>query len=426
MMNLSCPHANELSLLFRKLLSILMVSILPFCFACAKEVTIPEQRKSNRQLLEDWMNSLDDSNGAKHYLQAALIYESDFDKDDYKEILEALDAEEGWKEEYEQYIAFIDDSGALDAIRAGLDKEYCDFEMTPRMSLEISHDALASLGYLLRLKAKKHESTGDLNSALECDLEALKFSQDIARGNDEFGKLQSLSQSWGLLDSISGILSEMEDESRIEAVLSSIALLEENVVPASELHKRVFARVRLEIEDALSSELGTLIILTRGSFIEKIGQLLRYCFFKKAVLKSFDNLSEKILESCNLPYAEFQKICGDDPPEGDGVIYVFWPAVNRYHEHTTRELASFRATRILLALKLYELRNGKYPEKLDALVSDIFDMVPFDPFLDEPFHYLQTDDEIIVYSVGHDLTDDEGAEYELENRTGDLVFSLPK
>jgi hypothetical protein len=65
-----------------------------------------------------------------------------------------------------------------------------------------------------------------------------------------------------------------------------------------------------------------------------------------------------------------------------------------------------QATRTILALRAYQLTNGKLPSDLNALVPEYLDSVPVDDFDGQPLRY--SPDRKIVYSVGQNLKDDGG------------------
>ena len=63
----------------------------------------------------------------------------------------------------------------------------------------------------------------------------------------------------------------------------------------------------------------------------------------------------------------------------------------------------------VLALTRYEKDKSKYPESLDVLVEDGYlKEMPNDPYSDSSLVYKRTDESFILYSLGENLTDDEG------------------
>ncbi len=83
-----------------------------------------------------------------------------------------------------------------------------------------------------------------------------------------------------------------------------------------------------------------------------------------------------------------------------------------------------QATRTILALRAYQLTNGKLPSDLNALVPEFLDSVPVDDFDGQPLRY--SPDRKIVYSVGQNLKDDGGNDSRSgpSNRPLDLVYKF--
>ena len=75
--------------------------------------------------------------------------------------------------------------------------------------------------------------------------------------------------------------------------------------------------------------------------------------------------------------------------------------------------ALHRQAIIMIALRRYELEQGKLPEKLDELVPKFLDSVSADPFDNAPMRWNAADR--VVYSIGKDLKDDNGAVSEPRN-----------
>jgi len=86
------------------------------------------------------------------------------------------------------------------------------------------------------------------------------------------------------------------------------------------------------------------------------------------------------------------------------------PAMERAHLAKCRENVTVAATRLLFALKAYELEKGKLPDSLDELVPDYIKAIPLDDMDGKPMRYSR--EKKIVYSVGEDLADSGGCEGE--------------
>lgn len=73
-------------------------------------------------------------------------------------------------------------------------------------------------------------------------------------------------------------------------------------------------------------------------------------------------------------------------------------------------LARQETLRLTLACQLWFRQRGTFPDKLEDLVPGVVSELPIDPFskLGEAFRYRRDSDEVVVYSVGIDETDDLG------------------
>lgn len=84
-----------------------------------------------------------------------------------------------------------------------------------------------------------------------------------------------------------------------------------------------------------------------------------------------------------------------------------------------------------LALRRYQLANGRLPDGLNALVPAFLPKVPDDPFVGQPLHYrIEGGTNFLLYSVGPDGTDNQGDPTPTGKRPGltngrDIVWPQP-
>jgi hypothetical protein len=87
-------------------------------------------------------------------------------------------------------------------------------------------------------------------------------------------------------------------------------------------------------------------------------------------------------------------------PYGDFSRALFW---------TFQNMTLWEMVRTAVAIKRYELRQGKPPSSLAALVPDFLDEIPLDLMDGQPLRYrLNPDGSFTLYSVGRDGRDDGG------------------
>jgi hypothetical protein len=86
-----------------------------------------------------------------------------------------------------------------------------------------------------------------------------------------------------------------------------------------------------------------------------------------------------------------------------------YPDFTRAWLATSRNLSQHEMLITTIALKRYQLRHGKMPGELNALVPDYLKAVPRDLVDGQPLRYrLNADGSFILYSIGEDARDDGG------------------
>ena len=90
-------------------------------------------------------------------------------------------------------------------------------------------------------------------------------------------------------------------------------------------------------------------------------------------------------------------------------LEILLPAISRVVELSYRNQVDSYATLTTLATFEYQKKYDHFPDSLDELVQkQILKGVPIDPFSNKPIVYRRKEDSFILYSVGHNFTDDGG------------------
>ena len=79
-----------------------------------------------------------------------------------------------------------------------------------------------------------------------------------------------------------------------------------------------------------------------------------------------------------------------------------------------RRTAKLQCAGTALAVERYRLARGRLPGTLQELVPDFLESVAQDPFDGQQLRYRRRDSGYVIYSIGQDLTDNQGE----EKRTG--------
>ena len=78
------------------------------------------------------------------------------------------------------------------------------------------------------------------------------------------------------------------------------------------------------------------------------------------------------------------------------------------HESAQRSIATICLLQAHLAIQLYQSDRGQLPSRLDDLVPQYLAAVPIDAYSGRPLIYRPTPDGFVLYSVGHDHSDNGG------------------
>jgi hypothetical protein len=122
--------------------------------------------------------------------------------------------------------------------------------------------------------------------------------------------------------------------------------------------------------------------------------------------------------------------------KGNILLEILVPAIGAVIRIGHQTKVDIEAALTIIAILRYKQDTGDCPESLDDLVvAGYLKHLPMDPYSDKPLVYKKTDDNFILYSVGHNFEDDGGQVYRDEegilrlwhNKFGDSVFwPVPK
>jgi hypothetical protein len=216
----------------------------------------------------------------------------------------------------------------------------------------------------------------------------------------------------------------LEELARLSGSLANLGPFDHGLVRAIKSENRMMADITDHIHDGeLDSE--TLSNLDFDGFLPRqvwcSKWLPTYLFQPNNTKLAFANLSRSMIRNTGLPYS------GMDFHETEGAITNFHmstvitkpnglgrllyrlevPALDAILEKRSREECILAATRIMVACKIYQKKEGKLPADLQSLVPLYLPSIPVDPFDGKPLRYSPSKG--IVYSVGRDLKDSGGS-----------------
>ena len=103
---------------------------------------------------------------------------------------------------------------------------------------------------------------------------------------------------------------------------------------------------------------------------------------------------------------------------------ILLPALTRAIESQARLEAQIDLMQMGISVEQYHASTGNYPATFDVISPSLGGSVPVDTFTGEPYHYQLSGGGFLLYSVGSNLTDDNGT---FDFRKGDIVWrGVPK
>ncbi len=142
---------------------------------------------------------------------------------------------------------------------------------------------------------------------------------------------------------------------------------------------------------------------------------------------------DQLLISMDMPLLEFDQRRPVPPVNPYTNLYKFPSRTDWVRQSIAWRRGHFHGTILSVALRLYRVEHGSYPETLTALVPDYLEVLPTDPFSGQSFLYSRVGDDFRLYGVGYDKDDDEGAKGlrwivfdKFESRDADQIIHLPR
>jgi len=96
---------------------------------------------------------------------------------------------------------------------------------------------------------------------------------------------------------------------------------------------------------------------------------------------------------------------------GNSLFALVMPSVEAATDPEDRAQARFDVSRLAFALAAHHAEQGRYPDRLDELVPGHLDEIPDDPFAEESYRFRPGDGGYLLYSVGPNGKDEQGANY---------------
>jgi len=305
---------------------------------------------------------------------------------------------------------------ALDRARQGLDKPFTIPELELYGESGLASGGLQALPMLFLLDGRQHEAKREYSEALDCYADALRFGGQIRGTATGVARLVS---RWAIERSCIEIKFSVHegievDSEQLGAVIELVEEIEEMQPTARELLLREYEAAGKWLKDVLASDDPEAL-----QFV--LGLPINYTPNPQEAISQLDSFYDEAVDIASLPLAAAIKADITAPTD---------PLVQRCSEdprmlsfRVARLAAGMRATRLSLAVAMFQGRNARLPEKLSDLSPDPLESIPQDPLSGSPFVYRAHEDTFLLYSIGTDGVDDGLSLVAVGyNAKGDIVF----
>ncbi len=152
--------------------------------------------------------------------------------------------------------------------------------------------------------------------------------------------------------------------------------------------------------------------LVHVGFLGKgIDKLMRRASLLRANWEIRDYIRESFA-AAELPYTQAKNAYPAPPNDcGSEALLRHVGNVSVYRDTAQMHQTQMEGIILLLALRLYHIDHGSYPDRLNELLPEYLDSIPTDPFTGNPFHYENVGDDFRLYSYGRNGIDDGGVPY---------------
>ena len=146
--------------------------------------------------------------------------------------------------------------------------------------------------------------------------------------------------------------------------------------------------------------------------------------------RMYENQYLKDRQNVLLKYRQACEALPDDPekvfPKTSILAKIGYPNYKRAYKQDTYSRMQYRGVAVAAALKLYKIEKGKFPDSLSQLDQSLLESFEKDPYAtDGKLIYKKDGENVILYSIGPDLKDDNGTprvQVKEVDAPGDVIF----
>lgn len=311
---------------------------------------------------------------------------------------------------------------ALSTLRQGFAYEYYNPPARSFAALFPYFVKYRNMARLLALEADTKAAHGDHAGAINCQIDALHFGEDMPRGGTLISMLvgvacQSIARRdvWGEIDHLSAQQAKSA-AIRLESITSRHfpfwrTLQEEKWAGQASLME-IFRQKGWRKQLASITNTGT-----SGSGASVSNFMSAMFINKRRIMCDYTNYMDQYIANSKHPYNS--KLSAPPPVPNDPFCSVWLPVFTKSRFAEARCHTQNLLLLTSLALRAYKVEHGAYPRFLQELAPGYLKSIPADPLaLKGSFKYKLKGSGYVLYSVGPDGKDDGGRAIICTSRSG--------
>lgn len=396
---------------------------------------VPDNRKTAEKIRNETIEKIEKGNAIPKednawftYYEAVEKFEK-FRADNIKNVDEntpSIDSKGLTPENTEIIKKYVEDNGeAMELAREAYKKKSFQIPRDYQLGAnEKSQNYLAvrSFAFLLVLNGDIQAKEGKNREAVELYLEALRLGEGVGHNGVLLMGMIDIALESIAIRHITAFINDYDADAETYRFLTGeMSRLRKEQTPFIDFmdNEAVYAYYTMEL--IKSGKMGTSsqmrAMKTAGLMIEREKRI-------------YENQYLKDRAAASLPYGQAIKALTEnvdtDLPKYTILPRILYPNYKQAYQHSVLVRSQYGGAMIAAALKLYNKEKGKYPESLMELAPDYLKEIPGDPLsADGKYVYKKDGDNILLYSIGPDLKDDNGtprsSPYDVES-PGDLIF----
>ena len=304
-----------------------------------------------------------------------------------------------------------ENSPVLAMLRNGLNQEYVNPPARSFRTLFPYYAKYRGMARLLGLEASVAAHRGDYAGAASASMDAMEMGAQMPHGSVLIGGLVGIACQaigrrplWQHVDHL--------DARQARTAIQRMEKIRSKSVPFSATLQEEKWSTQAGLLEILRQP-NTLASLTAGTgapapaFVNSpiLSQIAFMVYSKRRIMNDYTTYMDREIARAKLPF-------GSAPPTAiphDPVVEILAPEFEYAGLKWAETDAKNGLIEVTLALRVFKLEHGSYPDSLSALTPGILPKLPRDPFAKgNAFGYRRVKSNYVLYSVGPDGKDDGG------------------